>query len=130
MLICGSPYRLLHSYYILYLYILIYNNILTIYLLITIINIIHSHKQLPEEVELIWDDSVAPETALDLDAPHVSTKEVLTMFVGAFVFFGTLYAAVAWSDPVGNNPVALRSTVIPSSTMQQVVGAEVVEEEE
>ena len=44
--------------------------------------------QLPEEVELIWDDSVAPETALDLDAPHVDTKEVLAMFFGAFIFFG------------------------------------------
>lgn len=81
--------------------------------------------QLPEEVELIWDDTVAPETTIDFDAPHVSTKEVMAMFFGAFAFFGTLYTVIALGDPVGNNPVALRSTVIPASTMQQVVGAEV-----
>jgi hypothetical protein len=73
---------------------------------------------------------VAPETTIDFDAPHVSTKEVMTMFFGAFAFFGTLYACVAASDPVGSNPVALRATVIPPSTMQQVVGAEVTEGDE
>ena len=68
---------------------------------------------------------MAPETTIDFDAPHVSTKEVLAMFFGAFAFFGTLYSVIAYGDPVGSNPVALRSTVIPASTMQQVVGAEV-----
>ncbi len=68
---------------------------------------------------------MAPETTIDFDAPHVSTKEVLAMFFGAFAFFGTLYSVIALGDPVGSNPVALRSTVIPASTMQQVVGAEV-----
>ena len=87
-------------------------------------------SQLPEEVELVWDDTVAPETALDLDAPHVDNKEVYGMFLGAFVFFGTLYSLVALSDPEGSNPVAPRSSVIPASTMQQIVGAEVAEEEE
>ena len=52
------------------------------------------------------------------------------MFFGAFAFFGTLYAAIAAGDPVASNPVALRKSVIPSSTMQQVVGAEITEEEE
>ena len=81
----------------------------------------------------MWDDTVAPETCIDFDAPHVSTKEVLVMFFGAFAFFGTLYSLIALGDPVASNPVALRATVIPSATMQQVVGAEVTagdEEEE
>lgn len=82
---------------------------------------------MPEEVELVWDDTVAPETTIDFDAPHVSTKEVLLMFFGSFAFFGTLYSVIAFGDPVGSNPVALRSTVIPPATMQQVVGAEVTE---
>ncbi len=86
--------------------------------------------QLPEEVELVWDDTVAPESTLDFDAPHVSTAEVFKMILGAIVGFAGLYAYVAWTDPVGSNPVALRSTVIPLSTMQQVVGAEVTEASE
>jgi len=91
---------------------------------------------LPEEVELVWDDTVAPETAIDLDAPHVSTNEVLSAFAAAFLFFLGLYTAVALSDPVGSNPVAPRSTVIPEATMrtiyglEQVEGAEEEEEEE
>ena len=52
---------------------------------------------------------MAPETTIDFDAPHVSTKEVLAMFFGAFAFFGTLYSVVAFSDPVGSNPVALEA---------------------
>ena len=86
--------------------------------------------KLPEEVELVWDDTVAPETAIDFDAPHVSTAEVLKMFFGAFACFAGLYGLVALSDPVGSNPVALRSSVIPESTMQQILGAEVVNTEE
>ena len=82
----------------------------------------------------MWDDTVAPETAIDFDAPHVSTTEVLQMIAGAVLFFTGLYTLVAWSDPVGSNPVALRATVIPASTMQQILGAEVTaaaaEEEE
>ena len=73
----------------------------------------------------MWDDTVAPETCIDFDAPHVSSREVLTMFFGAFAFFGTLYSLIALGDPVASNPVALRSTVIPAATMQQVVGADV-----
>lgn len=86
--------------------------------------------RLPEEVELVWDDSVAPETAIDFDAPHVDDKEVHAMIFGAAMFFASVYGLVALSDPVGNNPVATRDTVIPKSTMQQLVGDAVTEEEE
>ena len=78
--------------------------------------------QLPEEVELVWDDTVAPETAIDLDAPHVSTDEVLTAFAAAFFGFFCLYSLVSLSDPVGSNPVAPRSAVIPAATMLAIVG--------
>lgn len=72
----------------------------------------------------MWDDTVAPETTIDFDAPHVSSSEVLTMFFGAFAFLGTLYALVSLGDPEGSNPVAPRATVIPPATMAQVVGAD------
>jgi len=81
-------------------------------------------------VELVWDDSVAPETTLDFDAPHVSTSEVLAMFFGAFAAFATLYALVAWSDPVASNPVAIRAAVIPGVTMKQIVGESIEEHHE
>jgi len=86
--------------------------------------------QLPEEVELIWDDTVAPETAIDLDAPHVSTDEVLSAFAAAFLFFFGLYSMVTLSDPVASNPVAPRSTVIPAATMATILGNVDEEEEE
>ncbi len=79
---------------------------------------------------MVWDDTVAPETAIDFDAPHVDTTEVLQMFAGAFLFFAGLYTLVSLSDPVGSNPVALRSNVIPLSTMQQIVGQEVTADED
>ena len=75
----------------------------------------------------MWDDTVAPETCIDFDAPHVSTTEVLQMFASAALFFAGLYTLVAVSDPVGSNPVALRSAVIPATTMQQILGQEVTE---
>lgn len=33
-------------------------------------------SKLFEEHELVWHDGVAPEPALDMDAPHISTTEV------------------------------------------------------
>ena len=76
----------------------------------------------PEEVELIWDDSVAPETCIDLDAPHVSTREVLSSFSAAFLFFLGLYSLISLGDPVASNPVAPRSAVIPAATMDIIKG--------
>lgn len=80
-------------------------------------------------MELVWDDTVAPETCIDLDAPHVSTQEVLAMFFGAFAFFGSLYGLVYLSDPVSSNPVATRANVIPHSLLRKELGLPVKEEE-
>lgn len=70
---------------------------------------------LPEEVELVWNDSVAPETCIDFDAPHVSINEVYWSMLAVASAFGALYTYVVLSDPEASNPVALRSTVIPST---------------
>ena len=74
-------------------------------------------NQLPEEIELVWDDSVAPETCIDFDAPHVSSQEVIGAFLAAVTFFLGLYTFVSWSDPVAANPVATRSSVIPPNML-------------
>jgi hypothetical protein len=86
--------------------------------------------QLPEEVELVWDDNVAPETCLDFDAPHVSTQEVLTTFVAAFGFFFGLYTLISLTDPVGSNPVAPRSSVIPFDGLKRELGQRYLAEAE
>jgi hypothetical protein len=62
------------------------------------------NRPLPEEDELIWNDRVAPETALDLDAPHVGRLEGLVMWLGGFAFFYAVYQyAVSTSHP-SNKP--------------------------
>lgn len=75
--------------------------------------------KLPEEVELVWDDTVAPETCIDFDAPHVSTEEVLGAFGAALAFFAGLYVFVSLSDPVAANPVATRHAVIPPNMLNE-----------
>ena len=66
-------------------------------------------------MELVWDDSVAPETCIDFDAPHISTSEMLWSIASVAAMFGALYTYVVLSDPEGSNPVAKRETVIPAS---------------
>ena len=78
----------------------------------------------------MWDDSVAPEAALDFDAPHVSTKEVLLGFFAGFAFFGSLLTLVYLSDPVASNPVARRASVIPDASMLNLGYAKNNSEEE
>lgn len=75
-----------------------------------------------EETELVWDDSVAPETAIDFDAPHVSSSRVLLAFLGGMGFFVTCFALVALSDPESRNPVAPRSAVISKARLLHNVG--------
>jgi hypothetical protein len=53
-------------------------------------------SQLHEQDELIWNDGVAPEAALDFDAPHISKWQGLAMWLGGFTFFASVFAA-AWS---------------------------------
>ena len=77
----------------------------------------------------MWDDSVAPETCIDFDAPHVTTGQVLGSFAAAMGFFVALYTIISISDPVKSNPVSLRSTVIPHNGMRAALGISVPDEE-
>ena len=70
---------------------------------------------MPEEVELVWDDSVAPEACIALDAPHMGTSVVLWSMAAVASIFTALYTYVVLSDPEGSNPVAVRAAVIPAS---------------
>ena len=61
-----------------------------------------STRPLPEEHELIWHDGVAPEAALDLDAPHLSPLQGLLAWLGGLAFFGTVFLAVRLVDHPNN----------------------------
>mmetsp|Transcript_116022 Transcript_116022/g.322571 ORF Transcript_116022/g.322571 Transcript_116022/m.322571 type:complete len:146 (+) Transcript_116022:123-560(+) len=63
---------------------------------------------LAEEHELVWHDGVAPEGALDFDAPHMSTAEGVAWWLGGFGFFFTLYQLVKATNPEGKRPSAKR----------------------
>lgn len=86
-------------------------------------------NKIPEEIELIWDDSVAPETCIDIDAPHVSSQEVVGAFLAALAFFLGLHTLVAMSDPVAANPVASRHFVIPPNVLNLSLALAVSEDE-
>lgn len=52
----------------------------------------------------MWDDGVAPELALDFDAPHISSSEALWTATGAFALFFVLYQVIAVVAPEDANP--------------------------
>lgn len=78
--------------------------------------------QIPENVELVWDDSVAPETSIDFDAPHVSSGEAVFMFVMGFSLFYGFYKLVAGTEPVEKNPVAIRDYALPNDASIEYMG--------
>lgn len=78
--------------------------------------------QLPEEVELVWDDTVAPETCIDFDYPQADTTEVMQGWLYMGAFFALLTGYIYWTDPVKSNPVALRETVLPFNGLQYELG--------
>ena len=63
------------------------------------------NSRVHEEHELVWDDGVAAETALDFDASHISSGLGLAMWLGGFGFFAAVGAAVWASDPEDLNLV-------------------------
>ena len=67
------------------------------------------NKPLHEESELVWHDGVAPELALDFDAPEVSTMKAVLMWLTGLSCFGLLYAFhyFIW-DAEGRRPAKKR----------------------
>ena len=81
-------------------------------------------------MELVWDDTVAPETAVDLDAPHVATGDVLKHFIMGFSFFALLYTVLKISEPESRSPVASRASVVNMDAHRADVGLGEYTEEE
>ena len=79
-----------------------------------------SKTPLHEEHELVWHDGVAPESALDFDAPHVASSEAIKWWLGGFAFFATVAGLVALTNPAGQKPGLKRQ--LPESTYKNALG--------
>lgn len=77
-------------------------------------------RPLPEQDELIWNDGVAPETALDFDAPHISRAKGLAWWLGGFGFFYSVYLFAKWTKQPDNKPSAERR--LPECTTTTALG--------
>eukprot|EP00977_Amphora_coffeiformis_P003264 scaffold609_cov170-Amphora_coffeaeformis.AAC.18 len=67
-----------------------------------------------ENSDALWDDGVAPELALDFDAPHISSREGLYSWLAALSGFGILYQCIKlWTNgAVDDNPALHHATDI------------------
>jgi hypothetical protein len=68
-----------------------------------------------ENTDAIWDDGVAPELALDFDAPHVSTKEASYTWLAGFSMFALLFQVIKHTTSADDNPAIAHATdvVVP-----------------
>ena len=71
---------------------------------------------------MVWDDSVAPEATIDLDAQHIPGRVVIASMLSAAGAFLALYAYCVYSEPEKANPVAPRATVIPFNGLRYECG--------
>lgn len=70
----------------------------------------------------MWDDSVAPETCIDFDASHVSSKEVISMWTLGLVFFAGLFTLVSLSDVPSRSPVAKKAAILSEQGYKYDIG--------
>ena len=56
-------------------------------------------QKLLEEHELVWNDGVAPELAIDFDAPHISRSNALKAWLRGLSFFPVLMGLIWLYDP-------------------------------
>jgi hypothetical protein len=79
------------------------------------------NRPLPEEYELLWDDPVAPELALDFDAQHIPLPIGVLMFSSGLAFFALVGAFVYFIiDAPSQNPAAKRE--LPYNNLEKELG--------
>ena len=57
---------------------------------------------------MIWDDGVAPEMAVDIDAPHISKGAGLAAWLGGFAFFFSVFLFARAMDHPARKPTVRR----------------------
>jgi hypothetical protein len=65
-------------------------------------------SQLVEQNDVVFDDGVAPELALDFDSQHISSTEALLTWAAALTGLVLFWNFVAWTDPESKNPAVGR----------------------
>ena len=61
-----------------------------------------------EQNDLVFDDGVAPELALDFDCQHISSTEALLSWAAALSGLVLAWKFVEWTDPESKNPAVSR----------------------
>ena len=77
-------------------------------------------RHLHEEHELVWEDGVVGETAIDFDAPMLSKTKGLMQWLGGFAFFGLLFGYMYRADPASSKPTAPRQ--LPYGNLHEARG--------
>jgi hypothetical protein len=73
-----------------------------------------SCTQLVDDVDLVWDDGVAPEPAIDVELPNVPLSQVLTLqLTFALLILGS-WGVATWLDPADRKPIAPRRLALPT----------------
>ena len=65
---------------------------------------------MPENYDCVWDDGVAPELALDFDAPHISSREGLLSWLAGLSSFAVIYQVVKFFMKDVENPALSHAT--------------------
>jgi hypothetical protein len=65
-----------------------------------------------ENSDAVWDDGVAPELALDFDAPHISSREALATWAGALFGFFVVYQTIRFvtGGALDDNPAFIHAS--------------------
>jgi hypothetical protein len=79
---------------------------------------------------LIWSDSVAPETCIDIDARHIPGGEAFMAWLAGFGFFAATFLFVVWTDPKSRAPVASKASVLNEKVFLADIGMISAEEAE
>jgi hypothetical protein len=69
------------------------------------------YSQLTENHDLIFDDGVAPEMAIDFDCQHISTGEAILTTSAMFGFLAVVFQLIKATDPEGQNPAVNRTVM-------------------
>jgi hypothetical protein len=70
--------------------------------------------QMPEHADLVWDDGVAPEPAIDIELPNIPLGQVIMSQITMVLFLIGLYGLATLLDPEDNAPVAPRRLALPT----------------
>ncbi|KAL0582665.1 hypothetical protein ABG067_007349 [Albugo candida] len=70
-------------------------------------------NRLHEDIELVWNDGVAPETFIDFEASHIGKYQALAHWLLAFSGLASIMGIVALYDPESMRQAEFRRNCLP-----------------